>query len=97
LGSPLLTAHATLAHGRHFTTFDGTTFEFAGTCSYLLARDFGDANFTVIANYKEGKIESYTLNSNGKKIEIFPDFKVSRCDSERMGYRPADGSHAQPG
>jgi len=46
-----VTAHASLTGTQHFMTFDKKFFEFAGECSYLLARDFIDKSFAVIVNY----------------------------------------------
>jgi len=37
---PPFKAHASLSGSQHFMTFDKNFFEFAGECSYLLARDF---------------------------------------------------------
>jgi len=77
---PPFKAYATLTHGRHFTTFDGHHYDFAGTCSYLLTKDFTDGNFSVVVNYNNGKKTSFTVKSDNKEIEIFPDFKVSIDD-----------------
>ena len=49
---PPFTATGILAGNQHFFTFDGKFLEFAGDCSYVLARDFQDGKFTVIANYR---------------------------------------------
>ena len=39
--------------GDHFTTFDGEEFDFSRKCSYIVARDFVDGNFSVFMNYLE--------------------------------------------
>ena len=61
-------------------TFDKNFYEFSGECSYLLARDFIDGNFTVIANYDSvgGTMtkKSLTVMVDNKEVEIFPNFKV---------------------
>ena len=61
-------------------TFDKHYYEFAGQCSYVLARDFVDGNFTVVANYEGNRRgvtkKSIQVVSNDKHIDIFPDFKV---------------------
>ncbi len=62
-------------------TFDKRFFEFAGECSYLLARDFIDGQFSVIVNYDQvgNRVvkKSISVISDGKNIEIFPNFKVN--------------------
>lgn len=61
-------------------TFDKKFYQFAGECSYLLARDFLDGKFSVIINYenKNGITtkKSISIHSGDKEIEILPDFKV---------------------
>ncbi len=62
-------------------TFDKRFYEFAGECSYLLARDFIDGKFSVIVNYDKvgGRVvkKSISVASGGKNIEIFSNFKVN--------------------
>ncbi len=64
-------------------TFDKRFYEFSGECSYVLARDFIDGNFSVIVNYDSvGRTmtkKSITVMVDGKQIEIFPNFKVCPC------------------
>jgi hypothetical protein len=36
---------------QHFTTFDGQHFDFVGSCTYLLTRDFLTYNFTLAMQY----------------------------------------------
>jgi hypothetical protein len=90
---PPFTATGIVAGNQHYFTFDGSFFEFAGGCSYVLARDFTDGKFTVIANYRSGrrngpsagpKRNSITVMSGGKTIEIFNTFKtvVDKQNSE---------------
>ena len=61
-------------------TFDKKFYEFVGECSYLLARDFIDGSFSVIANYErtEGRPEkkSITVMSNDKTVVISPTGRV---------------------
>nr|XP_033329599.1 apolipophorins [Megalopta genalis] len=60
--------------GGHFFTFDGRHLTLPGTCSYILAQDMQDGNFSVVANFNHGSLaslsitapeESMTLKSNG--------------------------------
>lgn len=73
-------ARAVVAGSQHFMTFDKRFFEFSGECSYLLARDFIDGEFTVMVNYDtvKGQItkKSITVGSKGHKAEIFSDARV---------------------
>ncbi|XP_023930015.1 uncharacterized protein LOC106176762 [Lingula anatina] len=76
---PPFKAHASLIGSQHFMTFDHKHFEYAGKCSYILARDFIDGNFTAIVNYdgsRDAKRKSITVFSDDKSIEIAPDFTV---------------------
>ena len=61
-------------------TFDKHFYEFSGECSYILARDFIDGNFTVVVNYDNvgGSMtkKSLTVMVDNKQVEIFPNFKV---------------------
>ena len=54
--------------------------EFSGECSYLLARDFIDGEFSVVVNYDNVKGEktkkSITVISDDHEIEIYPNSKV---------------------
>lgn len=71
---------ATIGNSQHFMTFDGRHFDFAGMCSYVLARDVVDKNFTVIMNYNRNrrnpKIKSLQVLAEGKNIELMDDYKV---------------------
>ena len=61
-------------------TFDHRFMEFSGECSYLLARDFIDGQFSVIVNYDtvqgQKTKKSITVISGDYEIEIYPDSKV---------------------
>jgi hypothetical protein len=77
---PPFTATGLVAGNQHFFTFDGSFYEFAGDCSYVLARDFVEGRFTVIANYRRTragpKRNSLTVMAGAKTIEIFNSFKT---------------------
>ncbi len=69
-------------------TFDKKFYEFAGECSYLLARDFIDGKFAVIVNYDNvhGQMtkKSITAYVGDKEIEIYPRFKVELYDNNHF-------------
>merc|ERR1712212_375133 len=77
---PPFTATGVFAGNQHFFTFDGSFIEFAGDCSYVLARDFDNGEFTVIANYRRTragpKRNSLTLMAGDKTIEVFNSGKT---------------------
>jgi len=77
---PPFTATGILAGNQHFFTFDGKFLEFAGDCSYVLARDFQDGKFTVIANYRRTragpKRSSLSIMAGQNTVEIFNTFKT---------------------
>lgn len=72
---------AMLAGSQHYMTFDKKYFEFSGDCSYLLAYDYTDRNFSAVVNYEgaNGKIQkkSLTVTTNEYAIEISSNFKVT--------------------
>jgi hypothetical protein len=84
---PPFTATGVVAGNQHFFTFDGSFIEFAGDCSYVLARDFNNGIFTVIANYRrtrEGpKRTSLSVMAGANTIEVFNDFKTV-IDKDRV-------------
>ncbi|CAC5383680.1 unnamed protein product [Mytilus coruscus] len=64
-------------HGRHFTTFDGQEFDFSGRCSYVLARDYVDGNFSIIMNYLGRQKKKLILTSQHQNVQLAPNGKVS--------------------
>lgn len=70
-------------------TFDRRFFEYAGECSYLLARDFIGGTFSVVVNYDRPTVrnqpvkKSLTVVSAGHQVEVFPDGKVT-ADGTRI-------------
>ncbi|XP_063427994.1 apolipophorins-like [Mytilus trossulus] len=64
-------------HGRHFTSFDGQEFDFSGRCSYVLARDYVDGNFSIILNYLGRQKKKLILTSHQQNVQLSPNGKVS--------------------
>lgn len=72
-----------IAGNQHFITFDRFSYDFVGKCSYLLARDFVDGNFTVIVNYGDDNTwKSLTVFSEGRKVDIGKDYKITLDDTK---------------
>ena len=64
---------------QHYMTFDKKFFEFAGSCSYTLARDFVGKTFEVLVNYDDDREvlrKSITVRTEGKEVEIFSNGNV---------------------
>lgn len=85
---PPFKSHASLTGAQHYMTFDRRFFEFAGDCSYLLARDFIGGTFSVIVNYdrvinNKPTKKSLTIVTAGRQIEVYPDSKVT-VDGSRV-------------
>jgi len=88
--APPFRAQAMLVGGQHFVTFDRKFYDFAGPeCSYLLARDFKDGNFSVIAKYQgvddQGRVrKSLVVSVNNKHIEINNELQQVKMDGAIM-------------
>lgn len=67
---PPFTMHGQIADGQHIFTFDGRHLTFPGTCNYILAQDFVNNNFSIIAHLSNGKMKSITLIDKSNSIEI---------------------------
>nr|CAD7407930.1 unnamed protein product [Timema cristinae] len=75
---PPFKAQAVLAGPQHIITFDRKFIEYQGTCSYLLAADFVDHNFTLVISYddkpKRGAYEiSFIASKKVVSVNIFND------------------------
>lgn len=67
---PPFTLHGEISDGSHIFTFDGRHMTFPGKCSYILARDFVEGNFSVVANLADGKLKSITLTDKSGYIDV---------------------------
>lgn len=78
--------HGMLVGSQHFVTFDKTFYDFASECSYLVARDFADGNFSIIVSYKgktpETLRKSIIMETDDHIIEIKPDDKMVTLDGQ---------------
>jgi hypothetical protein len=77
-----VSAEAMIAGTQHFMTFDRKFFEFQGSCSYLLAQDFVDKNFSLVITYgSKGKLNTHELALiiDGKhvvRVNVFEDVSI---------------------
>ncbi|XP_072754262.1 apolipophorins [Anoplolepis gracilipes] len=56
--------------GGHFFTFDGNHFGIHGDCTYVLAQDMQDGNFSVVANFNKGNLISVTVTEPKESITL---------------------------
>ncbi|XP_076231616.1 retinoid- and fatty-acid binding glycoprotein apolipophorin [Calliopsis andreniformis] len=59
-----------VADGGHFFTFDGRHLTMPGTCTYILAQDMQDGNFSVVANFNNGNLISVTITEPKESITL---------------------------
>jgi hypothetical protein len=79
---PPFTMHGEIADGSHIFTFDGRHMTFAGACNYILARDFAEGNFSIVANMKDGKMKSISVGDKNGWIEVNSDSAVKIRDKD---------------
>ncbi|XP_056021701.1 uncharacterized protein LOC130054813 [Ostrea edulis] len=72
---PPFRAVATL-NGNRVTTFDGEEYAFSGKCSYVLARDYTDGNFSVIMNFLGKDKQQLIIMTANQKLQIAPNGKL---------------------
>jgi len=82
---PTFRGRALLVGNQHYMTFDGRAYEFAGECSYLLAHDFMDNNFTAIVKYTPdaNNEKHFVVILDGHSIELYPNLTVG-INGQRM-------------
>ena len=69
--------HGIVIDGGYFLTFDGRHLIMPGTCSYILAQDIQDRNFSVVANFNNGNLASITVTEPQERITIKSNGNVS--------------------
>lgn len=69
--------HAIIVQGQHIFTFDERHLTFPGTCSYVLAEDAVNGNFTIIGNYKDGLMEGITFSDKKDVVTLKKDLKMT--------------------
>jgi len=62
--------------GNTITTFDGLSFNLESSCTYLLARDNTDYNFTVVLHKNENN-KTLAIVADGKTVNIYSNGMVS--------------------
>nr|CAD7457748.1 unnamed protein product [Timema tahoe] len=77
---PPFKAQAVLAGPQHIITFDRKFIEYQGTCSYLLAADFVDHNFTLEVTFQKG-ISRLPLDFGD--IYVYQETSMINIDSVR--------------
>lgn len=77
---PPFDVFGTVSGKQHLTTFDGHHYDVAGLCSYVLAQDVVNNNFTVVLKYTGGPKtlakESIIAMVAGKTVEMFQTYMV---------------------
>lgn len=75
-----VSAYGYVMGDQHLVTFDQTHYNFAGRCSYILARDMVDDSFTVVVNYnnrpRQPQIQSIIVQLRLVAVEVDRDGKV---------------------
>ncbi|KAL6267909.1 hypothetical protein P5V15_000977, partial [Pogonomyrmex californicus] len=67
---PPFSKFGTVVDGGHFFTFDGNYLSMPGDCTYVLAQDMQDGNFSVVANFNKGNLISVTVTEPKESITL---------------------------
>ena len=74
---PPFSKHGIVVDGGHIFTFDGNHFGILGDCTYVLAQDIEDGNFSVVANFNKGNLISVTVTEPKESITLKNNGNVS--------------------
>ncbi|XP_069105771.1 uncharacterized protein [Argopecten irradians] len=72
---PPFDAFATV-EGNTFTTFDGKTYQFDGRCSYVLAGDYMDGNFSIILDNMSKQKRRVIISTTQHTVQLLPKNKL---------------------
>ncbi|XP_060574103.1 apolipophorins-like [Ruditapes philippinarum] len=72
---PPFDAMATI-EGNKITTFDGVTYDLDNSCTFILARDYVNSNFSVVLN-RNGNNKTIVIINGQTSIKIFSNGKVT--------------------
>lgn len=73
---PPFSKSAVITDGGHFFTFDGRHLTLPGSCSYILAQDMLDGNFSVVANFNEGTLNTISVTAPKESITMKSDGNI---------------------
>nr|CAH7759061.1 unnamed protein product [Callosobruchus chinensis] len=84
------TGHAMLVGSKYYITFDKRYYDFEGRCTYLLAKDFVDRNFTLLVSYNGNRhIEELLLLLNNTVVRINMQTDGIQIGDSDVEYLPA--------
>lgn len=63
--------------GNKVSTFDGLTYDLDSSCTYMLARDFVNSNFSVVLN-KDGDNKTIIIVKGDTPIKLFSNGQVNK-------------------
>lgn len=67
---PPFSKSGVITDGGHIFTFDGRHLTLPGSCSYILAQDIQDGNFSVVASLNKGALNSISITAPGESVTI---------------------------